>query len=278
MTDADVSVAPDGTSCVDADGDAAPGRGRADVDARRARHRRAARAPARRRARHPDDGHHVHRVLRRREHRPRLAVRHHPARDRRRRVGPHRARPRRSACARSTCSSTTSTTTSGSIADGVFPAELLDGSANYRPRVPRRAPEVRRVGAHLRHPTSCATPTATMYVLEDNLRVPSGVSYVLENRAVAKRAFAELFARAEHPPRRRLHRRAQQAAGRRSPPTASPTRRSSCSRRASTTRPTSSTRSSPSGWAPSWSRAPTSSSATTTACTCARSTGSSGST
>jgi uncharacterized circularly permuted ATP-grasp superfamily protein len=35
----------------------------------------------------------------------------------------------------------------------------------------------------------------TMYVLEDNLRVPSGVSYVLENRAISKRAFADLFAR-----------------------------------------------------------------------------------
>ena len=34
----------------------------------------------------------------------------------------------------------------------------------------------------------------TMYVLEDNLRVPSGVSYVLENRAISKRAFADLFA------------------------------------------------------------------------------------
>lgn len=31
------------------------------------------------------------------------------------------------------------------------------------------------------------------YVLEDNLRCPSGVSYVLENRAVMKRAFPELF-------------------------------------------------------------------------------------
>jgi uncharacterized circularly permuted ATP-grasp superfamily protein len=29
-------------------------------------------------------------------------------------------------CARSTCSSTTCTTTSGSIADGVFPADLLE--------------------------------------------------------------------------------------------------------------------------------------------------------
>ncbi len=33
-----------------------------------------------------------------------------------------------------------------------------------------------------------------VYVLEDNLRVPSGVSYLLENRLVSKRAFADLFA------------------------------------------------------------------------------------
>jgi uncharacterized circularly permuted ATP-grasp superfamily protein len=32
-----------------------------------------------------------------------------------------------------------------------------------------------------------------MYVLEDNLRVPSGVSYMLENRAISKRVFADLF-------------------------------------------------------------------------------------
>ena len=31
------------------------------------------------------------------------------------------------------------------------------------------------------------------YVLEDNLRVPSGVSYMLENRTVMKRVFPELF-------------------------------------------------------------------------------------
>ena len=35
----------------------------------------------------------------------------------------------------------------------------------------------------------------TLYVLEDNLRVPSGVSYVLENRLISKRAFADLFER-----------------------------------------------------------------------------------
>jgi uncharacterized circularly permuted ATP-grasp superfamily protein len=32
-----------------------------------------------------------------------------------------------------------------------------------------------------------------MYVLEDNLRVPSGVSYMLENRQIMKRIFPELF-------------------------------------------------------------------------------------
>jgi uncharacterized circularly permuted ATP-grasp superfamily protein len=32
------------------------------------------------------------------------------------------------------------------------------------------------------------------YVLEDNLRVPSGVSYMLENRKMMMRLFPELFA------------------------------------------------------------------------------------
>jgi uncharacterized circularly permuted ATP-grasp superfamily protein len=34
----------------------------------------------------------------------------------------------------------------------------------------------------------------TLYVLEDNLRIPSGVSYMLENRNVTKRVLPELFA------------------------------------------------------------------------------------
>ena len=50
------------------------------------------------------------------------------------------------------------------------------------------------MGPHLRVSDLVRDADGTMYVLEDNLRVPSGVSYVLENRAVAKRAFPELFA------------------------------------------------------------------------------------
>ncbi len=35
----------------------------------------------------------------------------------------------------------------------------------------------------------------TFYVLEDNARTPSGVSYMLENREIMLRLFPELFAR-----------------------------------------------------------------------------------
>ena len=36
----------------------------------------------------------------------------------------------------------------------------------------------------------------TFYVLEDNARTPSGVSYMLENREIMMRLFPELFSRA----------------------------------------------------------------------------------
>ena len=54
-------------------------------------------------------------------------------------------------------------------------------------------------------PIWCATRDGTIYVLEDNLRVPSGVSYMLENRMLMKRLFPELFEALRHPAGRRLH-------------------------------------------------------------------------
>jgi uncharacterized circularly permuted ATP-grasp superfamily protein len=51
------------------------------------------------------------------------------------------------------------------------------------------------VWAHVSGSDLVRDADGTFYVLEDNLRVPSGVSYVLENRAVTKRAFPELFER-----------------------------------------------------------------------------------
>lgn len=80
------------------------------------------------------------------------------------------------------------------IADGVFPAELLESSANFR-RQCRGVRPKHGVWAHISGTDLVRDDDGVMYVLEDNLRVPSGVSYVIENRAVTKRAFSELFRR-----------------------------------------------------------------------------------
>ena len=76
----------------------------------------------------------------------------------------------------------------------MFPRELLDDSANFRPECKGVQPRF-GVWAHISGSDLVRDADGTMYVLEDNLRVPSGVSYVLENRAISKRAFPEVFAR-----------------------------------------------------------------------------------
>jgi uncharacterized circularly permuted ATP-grasp superfamily protein len=80
------------------------------------------------------------------------------------------------------------------IADGVFPAELLAESVNFRPQCRGIRPK-HGVWAHICGSDLVRDADGTMYVLEDNLRVPSGVSYVLENRTLSKRAFADLFSK-----------------------------------------------------------------------------------
>jgi uncharacterized circularly permuted ATP-grasp superfamily protein len=78
------------------------------------------------------------------------------------------------------------------VKDGVFPLEVLKGSANFRPQCVGVTP---RFGAwaHICGTDLVRDSDGTMYVLEDNLRVPSGVSYMLENRQIMKRIFPELF-------------------------------------------------------------------------------------
>ncbi len=78
------------------------------------------------------------------------------------------------------------------IEAGIFPADLLEESANYRPECVGAHPKF-GVWAHISGSDLVRDDDGTFYVLEDNLRVPSGVSYVIENRAVTKRAFPELF-------------------------------------------------------------------------------------
>ena len=78
------------------------------------------------------------------------------------------------------------------IRDRVFPAELLENSANFRPQCVGMRP-VFGTWAHICGSDLVRDRDGTMYVLEDNLRVPSGVSYMLQNRQVTKRVFADLF-------------------------------------------------------------------------------------
>ena len=78
------------------------------------------------------------------------------------------------------------------VKDGVFPAEVLADSKNFRPQCVGVKPP-QRVWAHICGSDLVRDSDGTIYVLEDNLRVPSGVSYMLENRQVTKRVFPELF-------------------------------------------------------------------------------------
>jgi uncharacterized circularly permuted ATP-grasp superfamily protein len=79
------------------------------------------------------------------------------------------------------------------VKDKVFPAELLADSKNFRPQCIGATP-ANGIWAHICGSDLVRDKDGTIYVLEDNLRVPSGVSYMLENRLVMKRVFPELFA------------------------------------------------------------------------------------
>ncbi len=78
------------------------------------------------------------------------------------------------------------------VSDGVFPREHLANSANYRSQCAGINPPL-GIWAHVCGSDLVRGGDGTVYVLEDNLRVPSGVSYMLENRQVVKRVFPEVF-------------------------------------------------------------------------------------
>jgi len=76
------------------------------------------------------------------------------------------------------------------IRNGVVPAEVVGNSTNLRPEC-RGVRPPRGTWAHISGSDLVRDGDGTMYVLEDNLRVPSGVSYMLENRQITKRVFAD---------------------------------------------------------------------------------------
>jgi uncharacterized circularly permuted ATP-grasp superfamily protein len=78
------------------------------------------------------------------------------------------------------------------IADGVVPAEVIESAASLRPECQELNPP-HGIWCHITGTDLVRDGDGQYYVLEDNLRVPSGVSYVLQNRAIMKQTFPQLF-------------------------------------------------------------------------------------
>lgn len=79
---------------------------------------------------------------------------------------------------------------------GVIPADVVYNSPNYEQAVAGFTPP-NAAWAHISGIDLVRDADGTLYVLEDNARTPSGVSYVLQNRILSTRTFPSLFAEAE---------------------------------------------------------------------------------
>ena len=79
---------------------------------------------------------------------------------------------------------------------GILPREQIENNAQFRPQM-MGVDVPNGVYSHISGIDIVRAPnadgTGEYYVLEDNLRVPSGVSYMLENRKMMMRLFPELF-------------------------------------------------------------------------------------
>lgn len=79
------------------------------------------------------------------------------------------------------------------VTDGIIPADILDMADSYRPECEGLRPP-HDIWCHITGTDLIRGADGRMMVLEDNLRSPSGVSYVLQNRALMKRSFPQVFA------------------------------------------------------------------------------------
>jgi uncharacterized circularly permuted ATP-grasp superfamily protein len=81
------------------------------------------------------------------------------------------------------------------LRSGCVPADVILGAKHYLPQLRGIRPP-HGVRIHVAGVDLIRSPDGVFRVLEDNLRTPSGVSYVMENRAVMKRVFPTIFAAA----------------------------------------------------------------------------------
>ncbi len=80
------------------------------------------------------------------------------------------------------------------LAAGHIPKEQVLNNKQYRPEM-RGVDVPGNVYAHIAGVDIVRAGEGEFYVLEDNLRVPSGVSYMIEDRKMMMRLFPELFSR-----------------------------------------------------------------------------------
>jgi len=78
------------------------------------------------------------------------------------------------------------------IKDKIVPAELIYGGESYLKQCEGLKPP-KKIWNHITGTDIIRDKNGEYYILEDNLRCPSGVSYVLENRQVLKRTFPKVF-------------------------------------------------------------------------------------
>ncbi|MBU3759910.1 MAG: circularly permuted type 2 ATP-grasp protein [Candidatus Omnitrophica bacterium] len=78
------------------------------------------------------------------------------------------------------------------LKDKVIPSEIVLSGKSYLPDCMGLNPP-QGIWCHVTGTDLVRDKDGCVYVLEDNLRCPSGVSYVIENRRVMKRTFPEVF-------------------------------------------------------------------------------------
>jgi uncharacterized circularly permuted ATP-grasp superfamily protein len=78
------------------------------------------------------------------------------------------------------------------INEGIVPRELVESASGFRRQCVGLNPP-QGVWCHITGIDLVRGGDGTIYVLEDNLRCPSGVSYVIENRSVMKETFPMVF-------------------------------------------------------------------------------------
>ena len=78
------------------------------------------------------------------------------------------------------------------VNDEIVPRTIFEKAKSFRPQCVGMNPP-KGIWCHITGTDLIRHSDSTIYVLEDNLRCPSGVSYVLQNRQVMKRSFPAAF-------------------------------------------------------------------------------------